>query len=113
MSGVAGTLTPIDRVLAEDATYTWRVRATDRPGLTSEWSPDQTFKVRECGDGCCGTEPGCQVSGGIGPGAGLAVGAALDLLALARQRRGDHAASRAATSRAQPWASVKPPPPWP
>ncbi len=45
VTGVTGTLTSIAAELTNCATYSWRARATDVSGASSEFSPDNTFIV--------------------------------------------------------------------
>ena len=76
--GVSGTVTSISRELTNGATYRWRARATDALGLSSEWSPENTFTVESPID-----NPEVAVNGGGCQSSGSPAGGTLLLLGLA------------------------------
>ncbi|HVV88382.1 MAG TPA: PKD domain-containing protein [Kofleriaceae bacterium] len=85
--GVSGTVTSISTELQNRATYSWRARATDRSGASSEWSPSNTFDVSAQVD-----DPEVVVNGGgclsVGaPGSGSLIPLGVGLLLLRRRRR--------------------------
>lgn len=89
VTGVSGTITSISVELIPGAHYAWRVRATDRNGASSGFSPDEPFTVGEPlpDDGCCQADAGCQAGGSRGAGGALGVGLGLALITLVRRRR--------------------------
>lgn len=87
VTGVSGTVTSISTQLENRATYSWRARATDASGASSEWSPENSFTVNAPVD-----DPevivnggGCQSSSAPGTGSLIALG--LGLVTLVRRRR--------------------------
>ena len=87
VTGVSGTVTSISTELMNRATYTWRARATDRSGLSSAFSADNTFTVNAPTD-----EPEVVINGGgcqssSAPGAGSLIVLGLGLVTLLRRRR--------------------------
>lgn len=104
VTGVNGTVTSIATELINGERYTWAVRATDRMGASSDFSPERRFAVNApseddigCGDICdnsaflAHTSCVCEDAGccqtGSSPGAGTTL-AALGLVGLATRRRG-------------------------
>lgn len=88
-SGITGTVTAFDRELVQYADYTWRARATDSQGASSEFSPQAMFQICAPVDRCAPPiEPpvddgGCAASPSPAAGAALLLGLAL----VVRRRR--------------------------
>ncbi len=85
--GVSGTVTSISAQLTNGGAYSWRARATDREGLSSAWSAENTFAVNARIDVPEVVLDGgsCQSSRGAGRGTLLALGVVV--LGLRRRRR--------------------------
>ena len=87
VTGVSGTVSSISAQLTNGAQYSWRAKATDRSGLSSEFSPRNTFQVNAPVDNpeVVISGGGCQSSSAPGTGSLIALG--LGLVGLLRRRR--------------------------